>query len=290
MGARPSSFRKSGGFLNGVDCTIMDYQFTDSFNGEAFKPGRDPKTKKEKFHSLYFVPEFRADGADENVNTTLFVGGADDFEISEDGHTLTPVDGEKNISANVSFAKFISSMCKAGFPETLLPEDELDFSAIIGTRLRTVQVTNVEDTKKLGKRKGKDGREYDRQDLLVDMVYDLPSTKSLVATKATGKPAPKTVTKVVNGRPNGKAVEEPIDIKELSIQAINEMVTRNKKPMAKAKFSMATLTTPLLKGNPAREDVRQYIFDDDNLQELADEGVIQFSRDEQMVGTDAYPL
>ena len=39
-GARPSSFKKGGGFLDGVDLTIVDYQFTDEFNGQPFKPGK----------------------------------------------------------------------------------------------------------------------------------------------------------------------------------------------------------------------------------------------------------
>ena len=59
MGARPSSHRKAGGFLNGVDGTILDYQFTDAFNGEPWKPGKvkDKKTGKikDRFHTLYGV-------------------------------------------------------------------------------------------------------------------------------------------------------------------------------------------------------------------------------------------
>jgi len=127
MGARPTQFRKSGGFLNGVDATINDYQFTDEFNGEPFKPGKDPKTKKEKFHSLYCVLTATADGADDAVTTTLFVGSADDWDVSEDGHTLTPAEGRpenQQLGGGLPFTKFIDSMCKSGFDELKLPEDE----------------------------------------------------------------------------------------------------------------------------------------------------------------------
>jgi hypothetical protein len=81
MGARPSAFRKSGGgFLNQVDGVIAGYEFTDEFNGVAFVPGK--VAGKDKFHSLYCVLSARVDGAEEDVTTTLFVGGADDFEVS----------------------------------------------------------------------------------------------------------------------------------------------------------------------------------------------------------------
>ena len=111
MGARPSTYKKGGGFLNGVDGTITGYQWTDEFNGKAFVAGRDPKTKKERFHSLYLVPTVRVDGADEDVNTTLFAGGYDDYEVSEDGLTLTdPAGGDVSIGANTAAGKLLQSL------------------------------------------------------------------------------------------------------------------------------------------------------------------------------------
>ena len=118
MGARPSSFKKSGGFLNGVDGVISGYQFTDEFNGVAFVAGKDPKTKKERFHSLYTVLSVRVDGADEDVTTTLFTGGADDFEVTDDGHTLSPIEEGRELGANTPFAKLVVSLVEAGFPES----------------------------------------------------------------------------------------------------------------------------------------------------------------------------
>jgi hypothetical protein len=271
--ARPSSFKKGGGFLNGVDGTITGYQFTDEFNGVAFTPGKDPKTKKERFHSLYCALSVRADGADEDVTSTLFVGGADDFIVSEDGHTLEPVEDGRELGANTGFAKLITSMCSAGFPDTLLPEDSIDFSAIIGTRARFVQKKDEETTKRLGKRKAKNGKEYDYQDLLIDQVYELPGGKGVGKSAAAGKTAAKG---------NGKAAAAPpIDLDDLAGSALVEMLTRAGKPLAKAKLSMLTLTTPMLKGNPAREDVRKYLFNDDNLAGLADAGLINFDTDTQ---------
>src|SRR5213593_1624882 len=88
MGARPSSFKKGGGFLNNVDGTFKGYQFTDEFNGEPFNPKAKGKDGKPRFHSLYFVPSVRVDGADEDVTTTMFVGGFDDWNVSNDGLTI----------------------------------------------------------------------------------------------------------------------------------------------------------------------------------------------------------
>ncbi len=279
MGARPSSFRKQGGFLNGVDGVISDYQFTDEFNGQPFKPGRDPQTKKEKFHSLYCVLSARVDGADEDVTTTLFVGGADDWDVSDDGHVLTPAEGKGSdfaLGQGTGFFKFLSSLVEAGFNEALLPEDSNDFSAIIGTRVRFVQRKDEEGTRKLGKRVAKDGKQYDRQDLVVDVVYDMP--------KAAAKPNGKTAAP---SKPNGKyvepAAEADVDMAELSGQALQEILKRTGKPILKSKASTMTLTTPLLKSHPNREDVRKWMFNDDNLDQLVEDNVINYDRDTQII-------
>lgn len=166
MGARPSSFKKGGGgFLNGVDGKIVDILFTDN----AF-PDAKPKAGKKAFNALHCVLTVRADGADDDVTTTLFVGSADELTPSEDGHALLPEDGR--ISGKSDFGIFIGTLVEAGYPEDELPEDSNDFSAIIGWRMRFEQRINEEKTKKLGKRKGKDGKgEYARTDLIVADVY-----------------------------------------------------------------------------------------------------------------------
>src|SRR6266404_1481139 len=184
MGARPSSFKRGGGFLNGVDAVITGYTWTDAFNGKEFVAGKDPKTKKDKFHSLYFVLSARADGAEEDVTTTLFAGGFEDFEVSDDGHTLTPVEDGRELGGGTAFAKLLTSLVEAGFPETNLSETEINYEPIIGTRVRFVQRVNAEDTKKLGKQVDKKtGKQYERKDLIIETVYDLPTS----AAKSNGK-------------------------------------------------------------------------------------------------------
>ena len=267
MGARPSSFKKSGGFLNGVDGVISGYQFTDEFNGVAFVAGKDPKTKKERFHSLYTVLSVRVDGADEDVTTTLFTGGADDFEVTDDGHTLSPIEEGRELGANTPFAKLVVSLVEAGFPESNLPEDVINFESIIGTRARFEQRVNVEDTKKLGKRKDKKtGKEYERQDLVITQVYELASKIVKAAPKAPVKSA-KSVKPAVQ------------DISELAGEALLEIVQAAGGSITKAKLSMKTLTTPLLKGNPNRDAVRKFLCDgDDNLEAIAESGIVTYDK------------
>jgi hypothetical protein len=53
-------------------------------------------------------------------------------------------------------------LVKAGFPESSLPEDAINFEAIIGTRVRFVQVIDEAAKKKGLKQKAKNGKEYDR--------------------------------------------------------------------------------------------------------------------------------
>lgn len=283
MGARPSSFRKGGGFLNDVDGVITSLTFTDTLpNGEEFKPGKDPKTKKERFHSLFARLGVRVDGADEDVETSLFAGSADDFTIAEDGSQVWDSNYEtaeeaaaaeeagesvRQLGASTAFGKFLKSMVDGGFPETLLPEYGLDFSAIIDARCHFVQRKNEEDTKRLGKRKGKDGKEYDRQDLLVEQVFsyegsteaeETPTTKGKTSTTPSKKGAPPT--------PAAKKTAKKSEEDEIAEQAVDVLTTvlaaQKDHTLPKSKLSMKVLTAA--KG-PHKEAIRKLIFTDDFL-------------------------
>src|SRR5262245_2878038 len=98
-GARPSGFKKPGGYLNNVEGNISDYKFGTEFPGAEKKAPKKSKGEDE-FHSLYFWVEVTPDGGAEAQSTTLFVGSADDFEISDDGKTLTPVDENFGLRSN----------------------------------------------------------------------------------------------------------------------------------------------------------------------------------------------
>ena len=272
MGSRPSSFKKGGGYLNGVDVTLTGYQFTDEFNGEPFEAG---KVKgKEKFHALYCVPSFRVDGADEDTTTTLFTGGYDDFEISADGLTLTnPNGGECTLGANTATAKFFKSAVDKGFPEERLSDDpgSVCFAPVIGSRFRLVQAPlspeEAADLKRRGKslvRKSKDGKEYPITTLLIDEVYEVPSLKG--AKVATGKPTP-TNGKAAKAAPKD---EEEVDIASLAADKVKEYLSDAKDTtLPKSKLRMKVLTDADFKGkSDVRDEVVKWIFDDDNLEAI----------------------
>lgn len=264
MGARPSQFKRGGGgFLKGVDGVITGYEMTDQFNGNAYSAAK--VNGKVPFHSLYCVLSARVDGADEDVTTTLFVGAADDFEVTDDGHTLTPVEEGRELGANTPFAKLITSLVEAGFPETNLPEDSINFESIIGTRVRFEQRTDVEGTKKLGKRKDKKtGKEYDRQDLVIDQVYSLPGTQTTAApTKVAGKaPAAKAAGKTAKAT----APAAGTDVAELAAETVTAIVVDADGSITKTKLGMK-LIAKLMK-HPAREDVRKWVNEDANLSSI----------------------
>ncbi len=284
MGARPSQFKSGGGFLNGVDGRISGYQFTDEFNGEPFVAGKipsfdNPKKLVDKPHNLNVLLAVRVDGAEEDTTTTLkAANGYDGWQVSEDGLTVVGVDEEgnelpeKNFGSSAAFSKFITSLCKPasgglGFPEDRLPEDTINYESIIGTRVRLIQQTDAERTKKFGaKVDKKTGKGYDRKDLVVDAVYELPGEAPVVAPakKAVGvsKTAPKSEAKPLGAakKTAAKTAAPSVDIDGLSLTTLLAVLKENGGEYAKAKLSMP-VRKALLRDN-SREDVVKRLFDD----------------------------
>ncbi len=265
MGARPSSFKKGGGFLDGVDVVIKNYQFTDQFNGEDFVPGKikgsDGKPM-DKPHTLNVLLTVRVDGATEDTVTTLKAAkNFEDWEVSEDGYTVTPVEEGQNLAAGTAFAKFISSLCSVGgFDENLLPEDSINYEAILNYRVRLVQQVDEERTKKYGQKVDKKTKKaYDRKDLVVDQVYGQEAAAP--AKKTGGKANPPS--KTAKGKPAAAPEPEDVDIEQLSKDTLVAIVADAGGSIAKSKISMKVLTK--LMKDPNREDVRKLIFTDDFL-------------------------
>jgi hypothetical protein len=259
MGARPSSYKKGGGgFLKNVDGVITGYEFTDEFNGNPYSA--KPVGGKVPFHSLYALLSVRVDGADEDTTTTLFVGGADDFEITDDGHTLTPVEDGRELGANTGFATLITTLVEAGFPETNLPEDVINFESIIGTRVRFNQRINAEMKAKGKVRTDKKTKKtYPYEDLVIDQVYSLPGTETAkpAAAKA-GKAAP-----AAKAGKAAKAVPAGVDVAELATDTLTTILSEAGGTITKAKMGMKVIAK--LMKDPNREAVRKFLFDDENL-------------------------
>lgn len=298
MGARPSSFKKSGGFLNNVNAVITGYRFTDetpSKEGpQKFVPGKvkgaDNKMK-DRFHSLYFELTVRADGAKEDVSQSLFAGGADDYVIIDDGLTLTaPDEGPCTLGENTAAARLIGTMVEAGFDENQFSEDEnsVNFEPIVGQHVHFVQRRLDADevrARKLDPRGRQDRQDknkfYAWTELAIDQVYGAvevvppPAAPPIpVATKATKAPT----------KGNGKvalktaAVPAEDEVSDLARTTLVDILGENGGSIQKIKLSTRVLQLLTKTNVGKRDDVRKWLFSDDNLNTLVNEGLITYDQ------------
>lgn len=189
MGFR-DAIKKGGGFLNNVDGEITGYEFTDKFKGE-----------KNAGEWCYFVPAIKVDGADDEVDQHLFMGGNDRYTISDDGQSIEMTDGSPvTFGFSTPFGRFMDSIIEKGFDESELPDlaagEPLELSAIVGRRFRFKQEVDEAGNSKRGKRKvKKNGKtvEYDRTNTVIDAVLGAPTgtSKSVSRTNGSGKAAVK---------------------------------------------------------------------------------------------------
>lgn len=262
MGARPSSFKKGGGYLNEVDATIIGY---------TWEAGDEVKIKKgqrkgEMFAPLSLVPEFQVDGEDEPKTKRLLLGGADGYgDIEDDGHTLLTPDGQ-SVGYSSEVGVFIRSLVEGGFPEDRFDDDpeKINFEPMIGCRVRLIQEIVPEGQPRHGTTVGKDKKTYPNRDLKVATVHALPEDNE--GWEGGSKKGKKSGTKS-SSKPTttGKKTKEPeVYVPELAAETLKSILTDNKGKIAKSKLSMAVLKKLMKDGN--REAVREWLFDDDNLE------------------------
>jgi hypothetical protein len=269
MGARPSSFKGGGGFLNNVDGEISDYSFLDVF------PGQEAAANA-KFTPLYFNVTVAVDGAEEPQSTTLFAGSADDFEISDDGKTLTPVTEGGGPRKGTPFFRFLETLISptgggAGFDEELLPADDepINYEAILGTRARFVQERDekaIEKNKKnyrksagkldeQGYKKGKDGKFYPPTNPVIEAVLgeavEAPAPKAAAVKGKTAAAAAKVDKKAPKADP----------IVVLSDETLLAILADNDGSIGHAKLP-AKIVTKLGSKHPEREPVRKLMLSD----------------------------
>ena len=277
------NIRASGGFLNNVDGTFVSYEFT-----------RVPPKQRKESEWVYLVPSIRVDGSEEEVTQHLFMGGAERYEISKDGLSLTMVDETPvTIGAKTPAGRFLGSLIEKGFPESSLPDLEageaLNLEAVNGTRLRFVQEKDPEGTEKAGKRKDKKtGKEYDRTNTLVAAVLALPgeekrgkgSTRpTLTARRAAGATATTSRSSKAAGKPNGKMQEA--DLTEEADTVLLEILG-DKDGEIKRKSLSIEITKRRMK-DPNRDAIRELVYSEAYLTDAVERGVIEFDQKTQTV-------
>jgi len=254
MGARPSSFKRGGGYLNGVDAAITGYSF---LVGET-STIKNGDRKGEDFTPLSLVPSFRVDGADVDQSQRLLIGEATFFgEVSDDGLTLATPAGQ-SIGANTEAGLFIASLVEAGFPEENFSDsdDEINFAPMVGSRVHLVQVVNVEKTKRQGQQTGKDGKKYDLKDLKVKAVLSVGTGAPKAAGKSA-KPAAGKAAKVV----------ETADVAQLSADVLLAILN-DAKVCPEGTILRAKLPVQIAKktaSSPHKDAIRKTIYSDEFL-------------------------
>lgn len=239
-----SAFSKKGGGgrLNNVDGVVQDYQFSDTFPYESKQPKK--KGDKAPYPSLWLNLTILADGATEPVVEPLFAGNVTQWDISEDGHTITPTGDDSRLFG--SGPRFLQSMFDNGFDEPEYEEGgEIDLSDMINQRFRFIQVVDEEATKKRGKQVDKKDptKSYDRKTLEVSGV--LGEVEVAAKGKSNGK--------VVASKANGKGKSAEVDHTDEATTTLMAILEGNDGEINRAKLGTPALRI-LLKSKSANKD------------------------------------
>lgn len=275
-------FKKGGGgFLNGVDGTIVGYKF-ETKEWEAKKKGGND------YSTLSVQLDVMQDGADEPVPQFIQAGFfyPENQSVSDDGLTLESDSDGPIIRDDTDWARFIGSLIDAGFPESKLEEGNgRNFECIIGTRVTFKREVDVEGTKRFGKRKDKNDpkKEYNRDWLLVSTVLSMPDEKKGKGGKAVAKPTAKTAAPA---KGKGKPVVEEADT-DTADAVIVELVSAAKdEKLPRAQVSSAVVRYALTNKLAAadREALRKQLFDEAYLTDAAERGIISYnSKDKKQI-------
>lgn len=195
--------RSGGGFLNGVAGTIVGYTI-EAKTWDATKKAPDGYT------TASVELNIKQDGADEPVSQFLQAGFLYDGQsVSDDGQELVAEDDASMIAADSEFGRFLQSAVDAGLDETPLVEANLrNFSALVNQRFVFKREVDKEGTEKFGKRKGKDGKEYNRDFLLVGEYLgqvEAKAGKKAAKTAKSAAPASKSAAKSNGAAKNADA-------------------------------------------------------------------------------------
>lgn len=245
MSFRDQIKKGGGGFLNGVSGTLVGYEFTDRFKGE-----------KEAGEWVYLVPSIMLDGADEPVDQHLFMGAAERYVISKDKQSITMADDSNVfIGGTTPTGLFLSTAVDKDTDDAFtsqLPDlsagEPLELSAMVGQRFTFKQEVDEEGTRKRGKRvvgTGKDKKEYNRTNTVIDAVLGAP------ASGGRGKGAAAAIGKK----------SKTVDLDAEAVTILSDILESAKLPVTRK--GLALPVTKALMGNDNRDALKALILDED---------------------------
>ena len=270
MASRPAKLSEgSGGKFNSVDGVITGYEFTTTH--PFAKGGRS----KSDFSPLYGVLSMRMDSAKEDDIDVMLVGSADDFEVSDEGKTLTPVDGVNGVWSKSQWGKFIASLEKLGCEteNADYAEGVYNYEPIVGRRVRFVQEQQFDKAGKLKKRKykGRDGKERECDDTTTVVAADYGVAEQ--PKKGGGRATAATTTTTRSGKANGAATE--VDLTDKADEALVGLLDKFGGSAPKSKLVSAPAQLFLKKNFAENSDeLRKILYDDDYITAAVDRGII----------------
>src|SRR5581483_2694462 len=175
------SVRQSGAFWKDAAGTIVGWPRT------TCGPGSGNETEW-----VYGVPSILIDGKKQPETQHLFLGGVEEWEISDDGSEVRNRSGNNDPTATAAvFLGSLAQAAEAANVDARLPDTEagepLNMQGLIGLRVRLGQVDDEKATAKIGKRKSKRGQEYERTNTVVSRVYGRAETTATPATSSAAR-------------------------------------------------------------------------------------------------------
>ena len=187
------------------------------------------------------------------------MGNANDWMPSEDGKSLMAVGSATGIRKSTNGSMFLSSLVNAGFPASKLGDD---ISVIVGTKAHMIQKAQPKRAGIEGgdKRKGADGKEYDRTLLVVESIKELPKG---VGKLAAGAGAGKGKAAAGKGKAAADAGEaEGGGAEDVAVSAVLQLLSDS--PVLE-KTKLPAEVFKIVKGSPDQAAVLKLVFSDDFL-------------------------
>ena len=290
-------FKKASSTFSGELQTLTFEETKWNSDAAAKKAGAKP------YSTISMVLSIDKDGADEPIKQFLEAGffyPDRGQTISEDGTTL---EGGGGVGEDTESAAFIQSAIDKGVdPATLVDGDGngTNFAVLTGQRYEFGRAINVRKQMASGRKKlgikdskgytGKLGKEYTEaevmtagrkqdakdksifynqtylviEDILGEKAAAAPAPKAAAAKKTVAAPAAATKTVAKGGKPNGKAVEVPVDYETADSLLVTALADAKNSTLKKASLSSVAVKWAVEndKTNEERDEIRNLFADD----------------------------